>query len=160
MPAWNQCNPGNAYCVFHEEYNWVGSQNWNSPQRTVQPGDKIFASLALQGNGYLMTLRVSGSANFTISATRPVTKNFTNIYFVMEHHSSCSQLPPAGKIVYNNIQIFCEGNYVFTPRWTVAQGANPICGVSAQAAGGAVTLSWNTNDQAAPAVSRKRNRMN
>ncbi len=37
--------------------------------------------------------------------------NFTNVYFVVEHHSACNTFPPSNAMIYSNIQVFCNGNY-------------------------------------------------
>ncbi len=131
------------------QYRWHGSINWDGRQQNVAPGDKLFAVLQLVNNSYAMSIRVKGSVNMTINEVRPTSSleglNFTNVYFVIEHHSNCNQLPPTNQIVYSNIRVFCNGNLQFTPQWTTAVGSSPICGARAVVQSpSTIALTWNT----------------
>jgi hypothetical protein len=151
VPAFGQC-ADNTYCVFNEQYRWNGGINYNGNSTTVQPGDRIFAALQLTSGGYVMTIKTTGSVNTTTTDVRPPStlegQNFTNVYFVVEHHSNCNQLPPDNQIVYSNIRVFCNNNLQFTPTWTTAQGSNPICGAQAVVQSySRIALTWNSGSK-------------
>jgi len=144
---------GDSWAMYTEYYQWEPSDNQDSDQYEVNPGDQLFGQVTYLGDAqqtYRLNqtdLTTGQSSTMDIKVQQDdsgVYKNFTVLYVVYEKVADCGDYPPDGIVTFTDIKVFCSGKQI-TPQWKTAY-VEDVCNNRATVIDPAtIKITWDTS---------------
>lgn len=142
---------GSGWSMYTEYYQWSPTNNVDSTSYNVNAGDQLYGKITFDGDDkqtYTLsqtdvTTGQTSSMTIPVQKHNGVHKNYTIQYIVYEKVAQCYQYGSDQKVVFNDIQVFCNDVQV-QPTWTTGV-VEDVCDFRAHVVSPSqVEITWNT----------------
>lgn len=143
---------GDHWEAYNEYYQWSPEYNFDSDSTSVTSGDKLHGEIQLNSDGQGYTVRnFDITSGWSVNSSVPIQANsdgslktFTIAYVVFEKVADCSEYPPDGKVVFDNLRLVCSGKLA-SPEWTTGF-VEDVCNNRARIVSpSTIVISWDTS---------------